>query len=80
MSSREERIRDAIMNNSGAEDREVIPNASLSDDLGMDSIDVVVFTMELEEEFEFQIPDGDIESFKIVQNVIDYIERRFKWE
>lgn len=74
MLSREERIRDAIMFNSGAEDREVTPNASLSDDLGMDSLDIAIFSMELEEEFEFEIPDEDIESFKTVQNIIDYIE------
>ena len=53
-----------------------LPNASLSDDLGMDSLDIVIFAMELGEEFKFEILDEDIESFKTVQNVIEYIEEK----
>lgn len=45
------------------------------DDLGADSLDIVELIMEMEEEFDIEIPDEDIEKIVTVQNVIDYITR-----
>lgn len=44
-----------------------------ADDIGADSLDVVEFIMELEEEFDIQIPDTDAEKIRTVGDVIDYI-------
>ncbi|MCS7021187.1 MAG: acyl carrier protein [Gemmataceae bacterium] len=44
-----------------------------ADDIGADSLDVVEFVMELEDEFEIQIPDTDAEKIRTVGDVIDYI-------
>jgi acyl carrier protein len=49
---------------------------NFEDDLDCDSLDNVEITMELEEEFEIEIPDEDIESFTTVQHAVDYITRK----
>jgi acyl carrier protein len=53
---------------------EVVPNASLVDDLGADSLDLVELIMSMEEEFDIEIPDDDAEKIITVQNAIDYVK------
>jgi acyl carrier protein len=45
------------------------------DDLGADSLDIVELVMEMEEEFDIEIPDEDIEKIVTVRDVIGYITR-----
>jgi acyl carrier protein len=51
----------------------VVPNASFTDDLHADSLDIVELVMALEEEFDIEIPDEDAEKILTVQEVVDYI-------
>ena len=46
----------------------------IADDLGADSLDVVEMLMSIEDEFEVEIPDEQIEGLKTVGNVVDYIQ------
>ena len=46
------------------------------DDLGADSLDIVDLVMTLEEEFDTEIPDEDIENLKTVGDIVKYIEER----
>ncbi|MEZ6142633.1 MAG: acyl carrier protein [Zavarzinella sp.] len=45
------------------------------EDIGADSLDIVELVMELEEEFNIQIPDEEAEKIKTVGEAIDYIAR-----
>lgn len=45
----------------------------LKEDLGADDIDIIELTMELEGEFDIDIPDVDMENFLTVQNVVDCV-------
>lgn len=45
----------------------------IQDDLGADSLDVVEMLMSIEDEFDIEIPDDQIENLKTVGNVVDYI-------
>ena len=44
------------------------------DDLGADSLDVVDMLMSLEDEFDVEIPDEEIEKLQTVGDVVAYIE------
>jgi len=55
---------------------EVIPKASLVDDLGADSLDLVELVMTMEEEFDIEISDEEAEKIITVQNAIDFIKAR----
>lgn len=47
---------------------------SLIEDLGADSIDLVDIVVRLEEEFDDEIPEEDIENLKAVGDIVKYIE------
>ena len=44
----------------------------------LSSLDIVEFVMELEEEFDIQIPDDQAEKIKTVGEAVDYIEKAIK--
>jgi acyl carrier protein len=54
----------------------VTMESSISDDLGADSLDVVDMVMSLEEEFDVEIPDEEIESMKTVGDIVKFIEAK----
>jgi len=74
-----ERLKKIVGEQLGAEDEEVVPSASFTDDLGADSLDLVELIMSLEEEFsnpsqKIEIPDEDAEKIVTVQDAIDYLK------
>lgn len=73
-----ERLKKVVVEQLGVEAEEVVPTASLVDDLGADSLDLVELRMSLEEEFstpsrKIEIPDDDAEEVVTVQDAVDYI-------
>ena len=74
-----ERVRKILVDQLGdiSED-EVTLEASIVDDLGADSLEVVEIVMALEEEFEIEIPDEDAEKIKKVQEIVDYVDAHGK--
>ena len=74
----EERVKSIIVEQLGVDEDEVTLEASFTDDLGADSLDIVELVMELEEEFDIQIPDDQAEKIKTVGEAIDYIEKAIK--
>lgn len=67
------RIVEIIANQLGIEEADIAPQASVVDDLGADSLDVVELVMALEEEFNLEIPDEEAEKIINVQNIFDYM-------
>lgn len=49
-------------------------DTDIQDDLGADSLDVVEMLMSIEDEFEIEIPDDQIENLKTVGSVVEYIQ------
>ncbi|MCX7847676.1 MAG: acyl carrier protein [bacterium] len=74
MASTAERVKDIIVKQLGVKPEEVTDDASFTDDLGADSLDLVEVVMALEEEFGAQIPDEDAEKIKTVGDAIKYID------
>lgn len=76
MSDIESRIKKVIMEKLDVSEEILKPDASFIDDLGADSIDIVEFIMDLETEFDIEIPDEEAEKLTTVQDVIDYLESK----
>ncbi len=54
----------------------VAPTAELAEDLGIDSVDAVEFTLALEREFNIALPDESIADVRTVQDVVDLVCQR----
>ena len=57
---------------------EIKPEASLVDDLGADSLEIVEIVMEIEEDFGVEISYNNTENVKTVSDVINYIDDALK--
>jgi acyl carrier protein len=69
-----DKVKGIIVEQLGVDADEVTSQASFTDDLGADSLDIVELVMAFEEEFGIEIPDEDAEKIGRVQEAIDYIE------
>ena len=53
----------------------IVPNAKIAEDLGVDSLDSVEITIKLEDVFNIEISDDDIEKMKTVDDILTYLAR-----
>ncbi len=74
MSAVEERVKDIVAEQLGVDKDKVSPETSFVNDLGADSLDTVELVMELEEEFNINIPDDAAEKIQTVGQAIEFIE------
>ncbi len=72
----EKKLRSIVSDRLGVEFSEVTPEATILDDLGADSLDVVELVMELEEKFDIEIPDEDVERMRTVGDMERYVTER----
>ncbi len=72
----EEKIKQIIVEQLGAEMEDVTPSASFIDDLGADSLDCVELVMAIEEHFEIEIPDEEAEKLCTVKAAVEYVKGR----
>jgi len=56
------------------DEEKINEDTNLQDDLGADSLDVVDLLMSIEDEFEIEIPDEEIENIRTVGALVAYIE------
>ena len=57
----------------GIDQDAVKDNAHFINDLGADSLNIVELVMEIEEEYDMEIPDEDAENILSVKQAINYI-------
>ena len=55
---------------------DIVPDASLIEDLGADSLTIVELVMSMEEIFDIEIDDDVAETLITVQDVIDFISSK----
>jgi acyl carrier protein len=67
-----EKVKKIIVEQLSVDADEVLMETSF-EDLGADSLDVVELVMALEEEFDLQIADEDVEGLTTVASVVEYI-------
>ena len=73
-----EKVQAVVAEKLSVDEEEGVPEASFTDDLNADSLDLVELIMAFEEEFssdgvEIEISDEDAESITTVQAAIDYL-------
>ena len=69
-----EKIRAILCEQLDVEEDQVTMEASITDDLGADSLDVVDLVMSLEDEFDVEVPDDKVENIKTVGDIVKYVE------
>ena len=71
-----DKIKDIIVEQLDVEEDAVTMEASITEDLGADSLDVVDLVMSIEESFDVEIPDEAVENIKTVGDIVKYIENK----
>jgi len=72
----EETVKSIIVEKLGVDESDVTTDASITNDLGADSLDTVELIMEFEKEFDLTIPDEEAEEIATVGDAIDYLEEK----
>lgn len=70
-----DRIKKLIVKQLGVDESKITENSSFLDDLGADSLDIIDLIIEIEEEFNIEIPDKEMEKIKTVGDVIKYLDK-----
>ena len=78
MSDIKAKVVEIIVDKLGVKESEVTPEATFTNHLGADSLDIVELIMEFEKAFDLQIPDEAAENISTVGDVIAYIEEHQK--
>ena len=70
-----EKVKAILSEQFDVEEDKISLETSIINDLGADSLDVVDVLMSIEDEFEVEVPDSDVEKIKTVEDLVNYIER-----
>ncbi len=76
MSTVADKVKRIIVDKLGVDEADIQPEASFTNDLGADSLDIVELVMEFEKEFNISIPDEDAEKISTVGDATSYIEEK----
>ncbi|MDO5038178.1 acyl carrier protein [Clostridium sp.] len=69
-----EKIQEIVSEKLSIDKDEITMDSSFIDDLNADSLDIVELIMALEDELDMEIPDEDVEGFKTVGDVVEYVK------
>ncbi len=69
-----EKIKELLVDQLGVDEDEVTLDASFKDDLGADSLDLFEMVMNLEEEYDIEVPAEELENIVTVGDMIEYME------
>ncbi|MFR7874105.1 MAG: acyl carrier protein [Christensenellales bacterium] len=69
-----QKLKTIVVDQLGVNEENVTMEATFVDDLAADSLDIVELIMNIEEEFDLEIPDNDAEKIVTIGDVVKYIE------
>ena len=69
-----EKVKAILAEQFDVEEDKITADTDLQEDLVADSLDVVDLLMSIEDEFEVEVPDEEIENIKTVGSLVSYIE------
>ena len=68
-----EKIKEMIAEQFRIDSEDIKMETSFRDDLGADSIDLVELIMSLEDEFDLEVEDEEVENIQTVEDAVNYI-------
>ena len=75
-----ERLKKIVIEQLGVDEGQVTADASITDDLGADSLDRVELVMAIEQEFNIEISDEDAEKIETINDAVSYVQKRIEEE
>lgn len=69
-----EKVKELISEQLDVKADDITEASNIQDDLGADSLDVVDLVMALEDEFDVEIPEDQVENIKTVGDIVKFIE------
>ncbi len=72
----EAKVKEIIIDKLGVEESQITPEASFTNDLGADSLDIVELVMGFESAFSISIPDEDAEKIGTVGDAVNYLSEK----
>jgi len=69
-----EKIKKILADQFDIEEDSITAETNIQEDLGADSLDVVDLIMSLEDEFEFEVPDHEVENIRTVGALVQFVE------
>ena len=69
-----EKVKAILAEQFDADEDKITADTDLQEDLGAESLDVVDLLMSIEDEFDVEVPDEEIENIKTVGALVSYIE------
>lgn len=72
----EEKIIKLMVEKLSLEESAITLDASIKDDLGIDSLDLFELIIALEEEFNIEIPQEDVLEINTVNEIVTYLNKR----
>lgn len=73
-----EKVREIIVEQLSVYESMVTMDTNLMKDLEADSLDAVEIIMAIEEEFDLEIPDEEAEKFKMVGDLVKYVDNNIE--
>ena len=71
-----EKVKEIIVDTLSCEEEKVTLEASLTEDLGADSLDLFELVMALEDEYNVEIPAEELNDLTTVGSVVDYLKTK----
>jgi acyl carrier protein len=71
-----EKVKKILSEQLEIEEDKITIDSDLVEDLKADSLDIVELIMDLEQEFDLEIPDEDLPKVNTVRDVVEYIENK----
>ena len=69
-----DKVKELIAEQHDVKADDITETSNIQDDLGADSLDVVDLVMALEDEFDVEIPEDQVENIKTVGDIVKFIE------
>jgi len=72
------RVQEIIADSLDVDVEEVTPGASLTEDIGADSLELVDLTMDFEDEFSVKIETAELSEIDTVEEITNLLEKKLK--